>query len=50
MKGEPLALWGLENITSTCNYIKKLELLGVLPRSAGGVGEAKAGTGEMCLI
>lgn len=37
-KGGPLGLWGLQDVTSTCNYIKKLELLGVLPRLVGDVG------------
>lgn len=37
-KGEPLALWGLQDVTSTCNYIKKSELLGALPRLVGDVG------------
>lgn len=37
-KGGPLALWGLQDATSTCNYTQKIELLGVLPGLAGGVG------------
>lgn len=37
-KGGPLALWGLQDVTSTCNYIKKIGAAWCAPQISGRCG------------